>query len=200
MQCQAVTQKDQYLPARLISLLGGAFPQITFAGNLDILLKNEAPITGLFCSRNCPGSLILPAFDHVSALRDQGMTVVSGFHSEMEQECLKILLRGTQPIIVCPARSINAMRIPADWKGPFADNRMLILSPFDKSRIRPTAKLATYRNKFISSLADENFVIHAPKDSDTFKMVVQIINTGKRIVTIKSTENQAIIEAGAVPF
>lgn len=95
MQCRTFTRNNKHCPQRLASLLNNTFPQITVAGNLDVLGASLVQITGLFCSRKCPGSLILPAFDHVVALRDAGKSVVSGFHSEMEQECLKILLRGT---------------------------------------------------------------------------------------------------------
>jgi len=33
--------------------------------------------------------------------------VVSGFHALMEKECLDLLLRGTQPIVICPLASIE---------------------------------------------------------------------------------------------
>jgi len=48
--------------------------------------------------------------------RDDGVTVISGFHTPVEKECLRILLRGSQPVIICPARSIEGMRIPPTWK------------------------------------------------------------------------------------
>lgn len=53
----------------------------------------------LFCSIRCPGDLILAAYDYAKKLRDAGTAVISGFHSPVEKECLRILLRGTQPII-----------------------------------------------------------------------------------------------------
>jgi hypothetical protein len=52
----------------------------------------------------------------------------------MERECLALLLRGTQPVIVCPARSIGRMRIPAAWKEATARGRLLALSPFAESQ------------------------------------------------------------------
>ncbi len=198
MQCRTITKKDKQIPARLEQLLTKDFPEITAAGNLDILADNKQIITGLFCSRNCPGNLILPAFDHVTALRDAGKTVISGFHSEMEQECLKILLRGTQPVIICPARAIHNMRLSADWKIPFAEKRLLILSPFGKHHKRVTAKLAEQRNRFVAALADELFVAHARSGTGTFNIAANAVKTGKKIVTIRDTNNQALIEAGAV--
>jgi hypothetical protein len=58
----------------------------------------------LLCSRACPGSIIVQVLDAVRALRETAWTVVSGFQSPTEQECLEILLRGGHPVIVCPAR------------------------------------------------------------------------------------------------
>jgi predicted AAA+ superfamily ATPase len=39
------------------------------------------------------------------ALREAGIPVIGGFHAPMEKECLDLLLRGTQPVVICPARS-----------------------------------------------------------------------------------------------
>ena len=63
-------------------------------------------------------------------------TLIGGFHSPMEKECLDLLLRGSRPIIICPARSIDRMRIPKPWKAPLADGRLLVMSPFLDHRPR----------------------------------------------------------------
>jgi len=97
-------------------------------GNTNILKENKL---ALFCSRQCPGNLILKAYDLARSLRDAGTTVISGFHTPVEKECLRILLRGKQPIIICPARSIEGMRIPSEWRQPIEEYRLLLLSPFE---------------------------------------------------------------------
>ncbi len=78
----------------------------------------------------------------------------------MEKECLQILLRGSQPIIICPARALP-QRLPPEWKKPLAAGRLLILSPFTAMAKRVTSELAARRNKFVAALADEVFVAHA---------------------------------------
>lgn len=196
MKCATIPSKGKNCPACLLQTFK-AFPQITAAGNLDILTNAQTDIVGLFCSRTCPGSLILPTLDHVASLRDAGKTVVSGFHSEMEQECLKLLLRGSQLVIICPARSIHNMRIPGQWKTPFAEKRLLILSPFDESLKRASVKLAEQRNHFVASLSDQLFVIHTQRGTETFNIAVDAIKTGKKTYTIQDKENQALIQAGA---
>jgi len=98
--------------------------QIDVAGQSVMAVGNQGILQpkklALFCSRKCPGNLILKAYDLARSLREEGTTVISGFHTPVEKECLRILLRGAQPIIICPARSIEGMRIPSEWKH---DNR-----------------------------------------------------------------------------
>ena len=92
----------------------------------------EEPLTALFCSNRCPGDLILKTYDLARAMRDAGVPVIGGFQTPMEKECLRLLLRGGQPVVVCPARSVEKMRIPRDWRDPLNAGRMLVLSPFHR--------------------------------------------------------------------
>ena len=84
-------------------------PEVKSKGNLGLL---GMPLTALFCSNRCPGDLILKTYDLARAMRDAGVPVIGGFHTPMDRECLRLLMRGTQPVVVCPARGIDNMRIP----------------------------------------------------------------------------------------
>ncbi len=132
--------------------------QLSGVGNPEILSNS---ILALFCSMKCPGDLILKAYDLTKTLRDDGVTVISGFHSPVEKDCLRILLRGTQPVIICPARSLANLRVPGDWKRPLERGRLLLLSPFSAQHRRVTADLATRRNKFVAAIAAKVCFIHA---------------------------------------
>ncbi len=157
-QLETIPRGDSLYPARLRDRLGAdAPPELTALGNLDLL---ALPKTAFFCSARCPGSVILRAYDQTAQWRDAGRCVISGFHSPVEKECLRILLRGTQPIIICPARSLP-QRVPPDWKKPMAAGRLLILSPFVTTAARVTTELAARRNELAAALADEIYVAHA---------------------------------------
>lgn len=104
---------------------------------------------GLLCSVKCPGDLALNTYDTARALRDAGVTVIGGFHLPMEKEYLDLLLRGKQTVVVCPARSIQDMCVPAEWRAPIADGRLLLISPFDSNVRRATKDTARQRNAFI---------------------------------------------------
>lgn len=144
-------------PERLRERLGEAAPaELTALGNLDLL---NYPKTAIFCSARCPGSAILATYDLAAAWRDAGRCIISGFHSPVEQECLRILLRGSQPIVICPARTLP-QRVPAEWQPPLDAGRMLILSGFGPAEKRATTELATRRNALVAALADEVCFAH----------------------------------------
>ncbi len=87
-----------YPPALPFYLTDRAPAGITTRGNLDILHGQGAghrlPTVALFCSVQCSSAIILQTYALARALRDAGVTVISGFHSPMEKECLILLLRG----------------------------------------------------------------------------------------------------------
>ncbi len=95
-------------------------------GHASILGKK---MTGLLCSQNCPGELILKGFDTVKEIREKQMTVISGFHSPIEKEAFRILQRGTQPIVLCLARNIETYQIPRAFKPLITNGSLLIIAP-----------------------------------------------------------------------
>src|SRR2546425_258524 len=78
----AIASTDANYPAPLRKHLDHHAPaQVSVLGNLDIL---QTKPVALFCSVKCPGNLILQTYDLAQKWRDQGVTVISGFHSPME--------------------------------------------------------------------------------------------------------------------
>jgi predicted Rossmann fold nucleotide-binding protein DprA/Smf involved in DNA uptake len=117
----------------------------------------------------------------------------------MEQECLNILLRGKQPVIVCPARGIENMRLKAEYKTPLAESRLLFLSPFPEKEKRITADLALARNRFVAALADEIFVAHTAEGGKIEAFCCKLAARGKSLTTLESRANANLIALGARP-
>ena len=170
------------------------FPQIWALGNLDIL---KMPLFGFFCSVKCPGDLILRAYDLARSLRDNGITVIGGFHSPIEKDCLDLLIKGTQPIILCPARSIENMFIKKIFRQPLDEGRLLFLSPFEKKIKRHTAKTSQLRNQFVAIMANAVFVAHAEADGKIEEMSDEILSLNKLLCTFESEYNENLIGMGA---
>jgi len=189
---------DADYPAALKARLGDRrFARVTALGNLDHL---STRLLALFCSAKCPGNLILDTYDLARSLRDAGVATIGGFHSPMEKECLDMLLRGKQPVVICPARGIQRMCIPPAWKPALGDGRLLILSPFGEKDRRITTALAVRRNQFVAAVADEVFVAHAASGSKTEQFCLDLIAQGRPVVVFGREENQTLLDLGARLF
>jgi predicted Rossmann fold nucleotide-binding protein DprA/Smf involved in DNA uptake len=164
-------------------------------GNLDIL---QMPLLGLFCSTRCPGNVILRTYDLALALREAKVPVIGGFHTPMEKECLEVFLRGAQSIVLCPARDIQRLRLPAAWRQPLADRRLLIVSATAPGQRRPTAALAEQRNRLVATLAQRICVAHAALGSRTARLCAALVAQGKRISTLGLAENAHLVQCGVV--
>ena len=196
-----VTTIEPMSPDFPTALLDGALVAsshcIWAIGNLDIL---KTRLVGLFCSTKCPGSVIIHIYDLARTLRDAGISVISGFHAPMERECLDLLLRGTQPVVICPARNIERMRLPTAWRISIAEGHLLILSPFGVPHRRPTADLAEQRNLFVSALANTVVIAHANPGSKIDRLHAGMVASGKRVYTIDLPENAGLMNQGITGY
>ena len=169
-------------------------PETVHRGNLRLL---KEPLTALFCSNRCPGDLILKTYDLARAMRDAGISVVGGFQTPMEKECLRLLLRGSQPMVICPARGIEKMRVPRDWRPALNEGRLLILSTFTPSQRRPTIETAAQRNELVAGLAHRVFIAHAAPGGKTEAFADKLAASGKPLLTLDSPTNANLLALGA---
>src|SRR5499426_3420140 len=182
-------------PALRSGTLLAPCPQIWALGNLDILPMS---LLGFFCATRCPGSVILRTCDLALALREAGVSVIGGFHTPMEKECLEVLLRGQQPVVICPARNIERLRMPLSWRQPYDQGRLLVLSPFVARQRRPTTELAEDRNRFVATLATNIFVAYAGPGSKTAQFCGELVAQHRRAYTLDLPENAHLVQCGVL--
>src|SRR5215831_8918278 len=182
-------------PALRSETLLASYPQIWALGNLDILTR---PLLGFFCATRCPGSVILRTYDLAIALREAGIPVIGGFHTPMEKEGLEVLLRGQQPVVICPARNIERLRMPMSWRKPYDQARLLVLSPFVARQRRPTTELAEYRNRFVATLATNIFVAYAVPESKTAQFCGELVAQHRRAYTLDLPDNAHLVQRGVL--
>lgn len=150
----------------------------------------------MLCSVKCPGKLILAAYDLAQSLRKTGVTVISGFHSPMEQEFLRILLRSPNPVIWCLARG-KLSRVPPDLQKPMTEGRLQIVAPFPDKVRRQTTATSAKRNRIVADMAANVIVIHAANGSKIEALSLELLAEGKPLYTFDDPANTALIQAGA---
>ena len=187
---------DPRYPAALQTHLGHSAPAaIEALGDLHILQRKSL---ALFCSVKCPGNLIVQTYDLAQKLRAAGVTVIGGFHSPMERQCLAILLRSPHPVIVCPARSLPR-RVPPEFRQPLAEGRLLLLSPFAVAVNRADEETARHRNRVVAALADQIFAAYAAPNSNTEFFCREILSWRKPLYTLAGDANENLLALGAKP-
>jgi predicted Rossmann fold nucleotide-binding protein DprA/Smf involved in DNA uptake len=193
----SIPSGDPRYPALLGKHLGHHAPAGIFVlGNFEVL---QTKPLALFCSRKCPGDLILKTYDLAQHWRNQGVTVIGGFHSPMERECLRILLRSPHPVIICPARGLPR-RIEPEFKRPLAEGRLLLLSAFPDSVRRATEVTAHQRNRVVAALADQIFIAYAEPGSKTEFFCREVVAWGKPLFTHSSPATANLVALGARPL
>ncbi len=194
MEICRLSTSDPHYPAGLRIYLGeSSLPTLTTLGSLDILQQTKV---ALFCSSRCPAGLISQAHDWARQRTQSAGAVISGFHSPVEKECLRILLDGGQPIIVCPARSLVKMRIRKEWRKPLDDSRLVFLSAFPEHRHRSDAEMAFRRNRFVAALAERVFVPYASPASKTESLCKEVMAWRKPLYTLESEFNGTLKSLG----
>ena len=165
-------------------------------GNQELLHLHK---TAFLCSRTYPASVVLKAYDWAIALREQGKCVISGFHSQIEQDALHYLLKGTQPIIVALARGFK-QRLEPELQHGLNEHRLLLITPFDASVTRITARTAYKRNQLMVEVADDLLVAFVSPEGSLQHLIQEQLPKHKRIATFEFEENTSLLQAGAMVY
>jgi predicted Rossmann fold nucleotide-binding protein DprA/Smf involved in DNA uptake len=177
---------------------GDAEPSRLYALGDIAIIRNR--LVGLVCSIRCPGSIVIKTFDAIRDLRDAGAVIVGGFHSPMERQCLDILLRGSQPMVLCAARGLTGLRLGRLARRAVSENRLVVISPFEQSIRRTTAAKAMVRNDLVAALATVVWVPHAVPGGKTWSTVSRVLDRGQKVFTFEDKENSELIKLGAHPL
>ena len=127
-----------------------------YLGNKEIL---KLPKTAFLCSQKVLAEIVLKSYDWAKLQRAEGNCIVCGNQSQIEKDVVKILLRGTQPLIIIIARNMKK-RWQAEIQQALQENRLLIISPFTESTKRVTRQTAEKRNKEIINISDKIVLAH----------------------------------------
>ena len=126
----------------------------TCLGNKELLNKRKI---GYLASRKIPTLSVLPALDWaLQKSKQTDVAVISGFHSRMERDVLKILLQGKCGIILVLARGIYR-QLPQQYEEAMQQGRLLIISYEKDSVTRVSEATAHKRNDHVRELADEMY-------------------------------------------
>ena len=74
--------------------------KIFFHGNRAIM---DCYKIAFLCSRKVPAHIVLKSYDWAIAQREEGNSVISGFHSKIEKDVFHFLRKGNSPVPIALA-------------------------------------------------------------------------------------------------
>ena len=92
------------------------------------------------------------------------------------------------------------MRIPATWREPLQEGRLLVLSPFSEKQNQTTAELAEQRNRFVAEVAAKVLFAHASEAGKSERLLNEQIDAGKDVFVVDVRANKRLVEKGAKPI
>jgi len=126
--------------------------RIVGAGEMALLAE---PLLGLIASRACPGHILLETLDRIPEWIKAGRVIISGFHSPLEQQVLRSVLRRKGRVVKVLARGMTDYRPTAEEREPLAAGRMLVITACPPKIQRTTRETALARNRLVLALASE---------------------------------------------
>jgi predicted Rossmann fold nucleotide-binding protein DprA/Smf involved in DNA uptake len=194
-EAQRIDPADPRYPRNAIHYFGADAPPLEALGATELL---DLDLLGFFSSIRTPPQLILGGLEIARSLRAEGIPLIGGFQAPLERECLALLLRGTQPLVICLTRGLLGMRIPRSWRAPLESKRLLVLSPFPERR-RPTVLGGAARNRVVSALASRILVVNGRVGSRTYRIAADAIDRGKAVFCLEDRANSDLLMRGARP-
>jgi len=141
------------LPTALRERLGvDASRQFMGIGNVALLTE---PLLGLIASRQCPGHVLLQTLELAAQWAHSQQVVLSGFHSPLEQQVLRSMLRRKGRVVRVLSRSFGAegYQPDASEQAAFEEGRMAVISAFGADTPRTTRQSALDHNRCVLTLA-----------------------------------------------
>ena len=112
---------------------------------------------GFLASRKISTLSVLPTLDWaMQVCKQRDIAIISGFHSLMERNVLKLLLQGQCGIIIVLARGMYR-KLPKQYEEAMNQNRLLIISYEKETITRVSEESAHNRNERVRELADEMY-------------------------------------------
>lgn len=136
----------------------------------NILLLDRHRI-GFLAGSKIAALSVFPIFDWTAEIASHhDVSIVSGFHSQLERQVLDFILRGDCGIICVLARSLYA-NVPLEFIPAYNEGRVLFVSAEKHSR--STKESSHRRNQFVINLADELITPKISCDSSLYNLNFQ---------------------------
>ncbi len=192
-----ITQSQPGYPgAWLVTPEVAPAPVLTVWGNTDDLLKRTRPLVALVCSQRAPAGALLGFHELAQSHRMGGEMVASGFQSLVEQEVLRVLLRGPAPFLWFRARGLPMQRLDDATRSALEQGHLLMLSACPPTVTRPDRNGTWRRDLLMTAMADALLVGYASPGGQAERLVHQALAWHKPVYALDHPANERLFALG----
>ena len=183
------------LPAR-VNLFSKSQPRaLSAVGNAQILRR---PLLALISSRQSEGDLAASSLQLIRQLAaSRNISFISGWHSLLEQECLRIVLAEQAALVFCTSKALDRFKPSGKLKELVDQNKALLLTHCTPNAKRMSRGASIRRNELVIELAAVLLVLSAPEGSASLNLARAALNAGKPVFTIDHHMNRKLLDCGA---
>ena len=183
-------------PAELESTFGKGVPKLWYCGELS-LLKNQ--LLGVVSARKIEPDLALKTTELLEQLTSISLTFIGGWHSPLEEEALRVLLRAPAKIVFCVSKSLEKFVPSPDIDFFVTQGRGLLITHCSPKAARISRNASLRRNEVVLHLAKGLLVLSAPARSASLKLAQAAIALRKPVFAPEHRINDELLTAGALP-
>ena len=171
-------------------------PTLWYAGEPSIL---DGKVLGLLSARKIEPDLALKTSDLLRQLAPFEGTFISGWHSPLEEEVLRILLSQSAKIIFCLAKSLNKSTVSTEIEDLVTRGHALLLTHCSPKAKRISRDASLRRNLLVLGLSKGLLVLSAPEGSGSFKLARKAVSVGRPVFCPPHRINDSLLASGALP-
>jgi len=183
-------------PAELESTFGKGVPKLWYCGELPLL---KSQLLGVVSARRIEPDLALKTADLLGQLASGEVTCIGGWHSPLEEEALRVLMRGSARIVFCVAKSLEKFVPSPAIASLVTQGRGLLLTHCSPRARRISRDASLRRNEIVLHLAKGILVLSAPARSASLKLAQAAIALRKPVFAPEHRINDVLLTAGALP-
>jgi DNA processing protein len=185
------------LPRGVGAFFGTKLPKLWGVGDPALL---NYPLLGIISARQVDSDLALETAQLLKQLVSlEDAAFVSGWHSPLEEEALRILLAQEATVVLCVAKSLDRFIPSMGVESRVTDGKALLLTHCTPKAKRITRNASLRRNELIVELAKILLVLSAPEGSASLSLAKSALRRGKVVVTPKHPMNKELLASGALP-
>ena len=183
------------LPARVNLLSKGQPRELWAIGNAQILRR---PLLALISARQIECDLAVISLQIMQQLAaSKNISFISGWHSQLEQECLRIVLAEQAALVFCTAKALDRFKPSEKLKGLVNHNKALLLTHCTPNAKRMSRGASIRRNELVIELAVVLLVLSAPEGSESLNLARAALSSGKPVFTMDHHMNRKLLDCGA---